>query len=367
MKNSSEEKFDNQILQKAIAILSKYPLCDNCLGRCFARLGYGLTNKERGRAIKTLIILYLDNLIKTHQISDLSSIKEIIYNMGSIAEKWFSLYFSSEFQNRKCYLCEDRNEEVKQDFLNKAINILSGLNKKYVLGVELDDKIRKKENDFVKEFELLYYESIKYEIKREVGKALSEKGYKPDIDNPEVELIYNYSSGKVYIIQKNTKVLYIYNRLSRNIPISSWNIKSESLYSMLKKKIIFSFSEPLDIRILADYPIVIENESRNSIKLVGYNISKVMEIGKREYEAILNSKPSMKKYRVTLYSKKPINDGIMIYDNLYDLYLNVKSFTDLKEKLNKIQTEYDAVVLTIDLIDVEGRIKNIIETYVKSF
>ncbi|MEM4139481.1 MAG: pseudouridylate synthase, partial [Sulfolobaceae archaeon] len=44
---------DSRVLNKALELLSKYPLCDSCLGRCFARLGYGLENKERGKAIKT--------------------------------------------------------------------------------------------------------------------------------------------------------------------------------------------------------------------------------------------------------------------------------------------------------------------------
>ena len=39
-------------LEKALTMLSKHPLCDNCLGRQFALLGYNIENKDRGRALK---------------------------------------------------------------------------------------------------------------------------------------------------------------------------------------------------------------------------------------------------------------------------------------------------------------------------
>ena len=45
------------ILRKSIEILKTYPLCDYCLGRQFASIGSGLTNLERGRAIKTMLFM----------------------------------------------------------------------------------------------------------------------------------------------------------------------------------------------------------------------------------------------------------------------------------------------------------------------
>ena len=49
-------------LKNAMEMLRKYPLCDHCLGRKFALLGYNIENDERGRAIKLALVL------KSHKV-----------------------------------------------------------------------------------------------------------------------------------------------------------------------------------------------------------------------------------------------------------------------------------------------------------
>ncbi len=45
------------VLANALQMIEKYPLCDNCLGRQFALLGYGLENNRRGEALKLTLTL----------------------------------------------------------------------------------------------------------------------------------------------------------------------------------------------------------------------------------------------------------------------------------------------------------------------
>jgi len=45
------------ILEDARAALDTGPLCDSCLGRPFADRSFGLTNAERGRALRTTLAL----------------------------------------------------------------------------------------------------------------------------------------------------------------------------------------------------------------------------------------------------------------------------------------------------------------------
>ncbi|MEM2126023.1 MAG: hypothetical protein QXQ53_06465, partial [Candidatus Methanosuratincola sp.] len=45
------------VLEDAKRMLSKYILCDSCLGRQFGGLVKGVTNRERGRAIKLVLAL----------------------------------------------------------------------------------------------------------------------------------------------------------------------------------------------------------------------------------------------------------------------------------------------------------------------
>ena len=46
-----------QILEKSRRMLREYALCDHCLGRQFALLGYGLDDRKRGEAIKILLTM----------------------------------------------------------------------------------------------------------------------------------------------------------------------------------------------------------------------------------------------------------------------------------------------------------------------
>ena len=43
------------MLAKAIEILQEKHLCDHCLGRQFALLGFGLSNEERGKSSRMLL------------------------------------------------------------------------------------------------------------------------------------------------------------------------------------------------------------------------------------------------------------------------------------------------------------------------
>ncbi|TRM97939.1 pseudouridylate synthase, partial [Sulfolobus sp. E1] len=58
-------------------------------------------------------------------------------------------------------------------------------------------------------------------------------------------------------------------------------------------------------------------------------------------------------------------DSFKLFDNIYDIFIDCKSFNELKEKLDKMKLESNMIVLSIDLIDVEGRINNLVETYIK--
>jgi len=355
----SKNFLDNsEILDKARTLLKKYPLCDSCLGRCFARLGYSLTNAERGKSIKISLLLQIDQEIKDHKIEDLSEVKELFFNIGSYAEPLFKNYFSEEFQKRNCYLCKSEIDNIKNDFMEKALSLLEKLGKvKYVLGVKLSENLKSIENSFSLDNGILYYESIKNEIKRDVGKILSSKGYPPEIDNPDIEIIYDMDTRQIYTISKKYKVLYVYNRLSRGVPLSTWSEEGKSLQSKLNKNIVIPFSEPSEVRILDEYPVVIEDEKRDEIELCGYVIRKIKETAGREMSLITQSLPSKRLYRVTIYTSDKIENSKQIYDNIRDIFIYAKNFDDLQQKLKNLSCE----ILSIDLISSEGRHKKIAE------
>ncbi len=52
-----------ELLKKAQEMLETHPLCDHCLGRQFALLGYGLDDQKRGETLKLLLTM------KNHQLA----------------------------------------------------------------------------------------------------------------------------------------------------------------------------------------------------------------------------------------------------------------------------------------------------------
>ncbi|QIJ32898.1 pseudouridylate synthase [Acidianus sulfidivorans JP7] len=358
MKNSSVSSLD-----KAYELLKKYPLCDSCLGRCFAKLGYKLTNKERGKALKISLILDIDTKIKDHELEDISQIKEILYNIGKEYSGIYEIYFTSEeFQQRTCYLCNSQIEEIEEDFYNKALSLLNKLKKennqkdiKYVLGVKLSDHMKELEKNFVFQNGLIYYESIRNEIKREVGKKLTSSGYPPSIDDADIEIVYDMDTRNIYTISKKYKTLYYYNRLSRKVTISSW-YSDNSLEKSLNTQIMIPFTEPSEIRILDDYPIILENDEPN-IEAKGYFMKKIRTITRKEISFIMSIKPTNRTYRILYYSNsdKKNTNAKEIYKNIYQITINAKNFEELKNKLYDIEGE----IISIDLISSEGKHKNL--------
>lgn len=301
----------------------------------------------------------LDKAIKEHQIEDLSQLKEILFNIGNLAKTLYNNYFNDEFQNRSCYICNDRINEYKDNFEKKAIEKLNNY-KTFVLGVRLSDELKNREEKFMVDNQLFYYESIKNEIKRDVGKRLSNKGFTPDFDNPQVELVYDIEYDTVLIFTKNTKYLAFYNRLSRGIPISSWVSRGgDSLETLLNTQISAPYSEASEFRILDEYPLVIEDINKKELKTRGFYIIIITKIAGKELSTIFSIRPTKRLYRVTVYSDKEIAEAIRVYGNIYDIFIEAK---DIKELRDKIQT-YN--VISIDLVSTYGKSKLVADTYIK--
>ncbi|BCS94279.1 tRNA pseudouridine synthase Pus10 [Metallosphaera sp. J1] len=349
-KNSSA----SWVAEQALSLLERYPLCDSCLGRCFAKLGYGHLNSERGRSIKLSLILEIDRKIKEHQLPDLEGIREVLFNMGGAGESLFSHYFGKGFQRRACYLCNDVLAQVKEDFVAKALSILRTSPMRYVLGVRLSPRMQELETNFAVGNGLMYYESMKAEIRREVGKKLSQLGFEPDMDNPEGELVYDLDTRSVEVIRKNQKVLYLYTRLSRGVPISSWYSRGgDSLDREIGNKIIIPFTEPSDVRILEPYPLIIEDYHEERKEVMGYSLVKVSSLGKSEFNLLVENKPLSRTYRVIFYSTE--KKGHEIYDGIQDMLVEARNFDELMEKIKEMNVE----IISVDLIRTEGKHRRI--------
>ncbi|MCK4391466.1 hypothetical protein KAX17_00995 [Candidatus Bipolaricaulota bacterium] len=55
MSAANQEQKGEEAIKDAVTILRAGPICDDCLGRAFAKLGHGFSNRQRGGALRTLL------------------------------------------------------------------------------------------------------------------------------------------------------------------------------------------------------------------------------------------------------------------------------------------------------------------------
>ena len=162
--------------------LAKYKLCDACLGRQFAKIEHGISNRERGKRIREMLGL-------------------------------------EKVDESECWLCDGLMNEIEK-FADLVIDALKDYEfNTFLVGCKVDEEILRKE----KEIETPYAESIKREINREVGKIVAKKLDKPaDFKEPDIVALIN----TLYdVVELDVRPIYIYGRyrkLVRGIPQTKW-------------------------------------------------------------------------------------------------------------------------------------------------
>jgi tRNA pseudouridine synthase 10 len=182
------------ILDKARAVLAERPLCDACVGRPFADRSFGLSNAERGRALRTAVALADDEPFESDDPDE-------------------------------CWVCEGETGRF-DEWAERAVAALDG--------VEFDTyQVGTRVPPLVEENEALLRESaglpddagepFKTELNREVGKRVGEAtGADVDMERPDVVALLNVERGDVDV-QVNPAFVYgRYRKLHRDIPQTEW-------------------------------------------------------------------------------------------------------------------------------------------------
>lgn len=167
-------------------ILSKYSICNACLGRMFAKIGHDMSNVSRG------------SILRRH-----------LQNHSQPAEN--------------CWLCEGIIDEIDH-FTDLVINALKNYEfETFLLGCKIEDDILKKEQDIQASFPTSFPESIKNELNREIGKKLEEKLKKTvDFEDPTIMAIVDTSYDLVDLQIKSLFLYGRYRKLKRGIPQTKW-------------------------------------------------------------------------------------------------------------------------------------------------
>lgn len=178
---------DKEITEIADKILSKYKLCDHCLGRIFAKIEHGKINKERGETIRKI------------------------------------LEHHSETSVDNCWLCSGLMNEIPH-FADLISNSLKSYDfQTFLVGSKIDEDILYKEQDILSFAGSEYSESIKVEVNREIGKILEDRLCKTvDFKRPTIMAVVDTVFD---VVNLQISSLYIYGRYKkyrRDMPQTRW-------------------------------------------------------------------------------------------------------------------------------------------------
>jgi len=179
----------NSMLATAAKIVRAGPICDECLGRTFAKLGHGLANGERGYALRTLLSM--------HDVHG---------------------------KNGICWVCGGAFEHI-EEWAKRSLAMSDGIEfGSYLFGVKLTPRIIQGEKLFLERFPSDTYEPLKHAFNREVGKAFETlAGHATvDLSHPHLSFVIDLSAD---LINLKVRSLYAYGRyrkLVRGIPQTRW-------------------------------------------------------------------------------------------------------------------------------------------------
>ena len=214
------------VLEKALELLSKHPLCDYCLGRQFALLGYSMENNIRGSALKVSLTMQANDLVKEGNPKGAKQLKLLATNGFSREAKETLVHLKKRVgkaSETKCFLCEGKFE-LLDGLTEKSVAAMHGYEfTTYLVGIELPVKAEEREDEFKAAFNLAYGESMKHEFGRLFGKAIgAQTGKEAEYLKPDIVAVINPFTGNVRLQINPLFVTGRYRKLVRDIPQSKW-------------------------------------------------------------------------------------------------------------------------------------------------
>jgi tRNA pseudouridine synthase 10 len=213
------------ILEKAQRMFQRYPLCNHCLGRQFALLGYGLDDKRRGEAIKTLLTMKANRLALLGEKTGVSLLKALAAN-GSfeMATKVLKKLRKKAGKKRQCYLCEGRFVQIPKLVSASTETLADYEYTTFLVGIKLPTRVEEREDEFKAEFEVKHGEGMRNGFSREIGKGISRITQKiAEYKTPNIVVIVNPFTEEVTIQANPLHIAGRYRKLTRGIPQSRWH------------------------------------------------------------------------------------------------------------------------------------------------
>jgi tRNA pseudouridine synthase 10 len=184
------------ILEDVHKILEYGDICDHCLGRLFAKRSFGLTNVQRGSALRT-----------SHALE-------------------YHIPFAG-YEHGTCWICNDLFDSI-DIWAEKVADAVQGLEfSTFVIGTRVPPMMSESEEMIWSDLSLDKPEPLKSEMNREVGKAVSAlTGKTGDPKNPEVTAVLNIAGDCVELQIAPVRFYGRYCKHERGIPQTHWDCRA---------------------------------------------------------------------------------------------------------------------------------------------
>ncbi len=223
--------FSGEVLANAERVLRRFPLCDRCLGRLFARYGYAMSNLSRGKAIKTALAMAYHPLVERGEQEAREALAELARNAGYPLTELARYYGIEVKRRRPCHICGGRIEFIIPDLAKKATERLRDIEfSSLVVGVKQGSLIEAREREVIEYLNTDSWEEVRREIRREVGKALQRlMGVPAEFREPDVVVILDLDKQDVEILPQPVYVMGRYVKGGRMISQLPWITREGSL------------------------------------------------------------------------------------------------------------------------------------------
>ncbi|HUU77707.1 MAG TPA: tRNA pseudouridine(54/55) synthase Pus10 [candidate division Zixibacteria bacterium] len=211
------------MFETAKKLLVENVLCDHCIGRQFALLGYGLSNKERGKIIKNALIL--ENFSRIQSEDHLIiMVKNIAYTDNSLASNSLEkLKITFEKEKKKCELCDGLFNDLDKITEQVLVRISKEEFQSYLIGAKFLPSLIEKEDILRAKYSITTGETMKEEFTREIGKRINIRTKKePSFNLPDITIIINLIKNEITLEKRSLYIYGRYQKLIRTIPQTKW-------------------------------------------------------------------------------------------------------------------------------------------------
>jgi tRNA pseudouridine synthase 10 len=205
----------SNIVDPVRKILSLGPICDSCFGRQFAKLSTGLTNAERGRAIK----IFLAMAGSTDE-SGRTILKELAPSSENVR-----LAMGLDDATEQCWVCLGLMEPDRLKRLaDMALRELRYYQyNSFLVGTRMSGLLAENEEILLTDGESKYAEPLKSELNREVGKLIAAKTEKTvSFDAPDIVVLLNLAKDQIELEVNSLYIYGKYRKLARGFPQTRW-------------------------------------------------------------------------------------------------------------------------------------------------